>query len=142
MGEELDALSFTLPTLRVIPLDVNSSLKFTYFKNVLRSYDPNIEYLVVFAHGMLAYSSLNPHDTHFLANYLFSTGEPYVFTEAKRKNFRRMAGMPTKGDPCTRVGVLYNSRRMGFEEGAEERSSMAVSKIKGAAPVSSDLLGL
>ena len=89
LSEQLDGLSFTLPTLRMIPLDVNTTLKFTYFKNVLCSFDHNIEYLVVFAHGMLVYTNLNSNDTHFLANYLFSTGEPYQFSHQKRKRFDR-----------------------------------------------------
>ena len=141
LGDQLDALSYTMPTLRVVPLDVNSNLKFTYFKNVLRSYDENIEYLVVFAHGMLVYSNLNTQDTHFLANYLFSTGEPYLFNELKRKKFTRMTEMPSRASPALRVGVLYNSRRMGYEENLEERGSLAVSKIKGM-KAETDLLGL
>lgn len=65
----------------MIPLDVNSTLKFTYFKNVLQSYNQNIAHLIVYAYGILAYSSLGKDTTHLISKYLFSTGEPYIYSE-------------------------------------------------------------
>jgi hypothetical protein len=49
--------------MRLIPLDVNSTLKFSYFKNVLQSYNQNIVHLVVYAYGVLAFSSLGKETT-------------------------------------------------------------------------------
>lgn len=49
--------------LRLIPLDVNSTLKFSHFKNVLQSYNPNILHMLVFAYGALAYTSLGKNTT-------------------------------------------------------------------------------
>jgi hypothetical protein len=60
--------------LRVIPLDVNTTLKFTYFKNVLQSYNPNIVHLAIFAHGILTFTSLGKNTTNLIAKYLFSNG--------------------------------------------------------------------
>jgi len=77
-------MTYSLKDIRLVPMDVNSTLKFMYFKNVLQSYDPTIAHLMVFAYGHLAYSSLNKENTEYFANYLFATGEPYVFTENRR----------------------------------------------------------
>ncbi len=63
----------------MIPLDVNSTLKFSYFKNVLQSYNNNISHLVIYAFGILAFTSLGKNSTHLISKYLFSTGEPYTF---------------------------------------------------------------
>jgi len=52
-------MSYALKDIRLIPLDVNSTLKFSYFKNVLQSYDLSISHIMVFAYGLLAYSSLD-----------------------------------------------------------------------------------
>ena len=35
----LDMLSFFMRDIRLIPLDVNTTLKFSYFKNVMQSYN-------------------------------------------------------------------------------------------------------
>lgn len=71
---KLDMLSFMMKDLRLIPLDVNTTLKFTYFKNVLQSYNANIAHLIVFAHGILTFSSLGKNTTQLIAKYLFSNG--------------------------------------------------------------------
>ncbi len=60
-------------------MDVNSTLKFNYFKNVLESYDACISDVVIFSNGLLAYSSLPKEVTAFLLNYFYGTGEPYRF---------------------------------------------------------------
>lgn len=65
----------------MIPLDINSTLKFTYFKNVLQSYNQNIVHLLIYAYGILAFSTMDKDETHLLTNYLFSTGEPYFFND-------------------------------------------------------------
>jgi len=59
----LNTISFNLKNIRMIPLEVNTTLKFIYFKNVIQSYDKNICDLAVFAHGVLAYSSINKEIT-------------------------------------------------------------------------------
>jgi hypothetical protein len=68
----------------MIPLDINSTLKFTYFKNVLRSYNKKIEHLLIYAYGVLAFTSLDKDSAHLISNYLFSTGEPYFFSDQHR----------------------------------------------------------
>jgi len=60
---ELNIISYALNDIRMIPLDVNTSLKFLYFKNVIQSYDKNIINLAVFAYGILAYSSIDKDTT-------------------------------------------------------------------------------
>lgn len=72
-------LAYALPDIRYIPLDINSTLKFSYFKNVLQSYDQAIAEIIIFAQGLLAYSSLSKEHTEYFGNYLFGTGEPYRF---------------------------------------------------------------
>ena len=37
--QKLDILSYLINTIRAVPLDVNTTLKFDYFKNVLQSYE-------------------------------------------------------------------------------------------------------
>lgn len=70
----LDVMGLTVRDVRLIPLDINSTLKFLYFRNVLQSYEPNIAHIAVFSNGLLAYSSLNKEDTEYFANYLYATG--------------------------------------------------------------------
>lgn len=70
----LDVVSLTVRDVRLIPLDINSTLKFLYFRNVLQSYDQNIAHISVFSNGLLAYSSLSKDDTEYFANYLYATG--------------------------------------------------------------------
>ena len=60
--------------IRLVPLDVNSTLKFTYFKNVLQSYNQNIVHMLVFAYGALAYTSLGKNTTELFSKYFFSSG--------------------------------------------------------------------
>ena len=57
--QSLDIIEYFIKDFRQIPLDVNSTLKFTYFKNVLQSYDHKISHLIIFASSFLAYSSLH-----------------------------------------------------------------------------------
>jgi hypothetical protein len=59
----LDTISLVVRDVRMIPLDINSTLKFLYFRNVMQSYDSNIAHIAVFSNGLLAYSSLNKEDT-------------------------------------------------------------------------------
>lgn len=133
----LDLVAYCLRDIRLIPLDVNSTLKFSYFRNVLQSYDGNVAHIMVFAYGHLAYSSLSKHNTEFFANYLFATGEPYAFTDARRSRLALLPELPTSL-LLEKFGVLYNSRVAGLEEGREmERGSVAVSRGGGV-----DLLGL
>ena len=73
-------LSFMMKDIRLIPLDVNTTLKFTYFKNVLQSYNNNIAHVIVFANGILTYTSLGKNTTQLISKYLFSNGEPYFFS--------------------------------------------------------------
>ncbi len=70
----LDILSLIVRDVRLIPLDINSTLKFLYFKNVLQSYDANIAHIAIFSNGLLAYSSLSKEDTEYFANYLYANG--------------------------------------------------------------------
>lgn len=70
----MDVMSFFMKDLRMIPLDVNSTLKFSYFKNVLQSYNANIMHLIVYAFGVLAFTSLGKDTTYTVSKYLFSTG--------------------------------------------------------------------
>lgn len=67
-------MAFIMRDIRLIPLDVNTTLKFTYFKNVLQSYNANIAHVVVYGHGVLAYTSLGKNTTQLLSKYLFSNG--------------------------------------------------------------------
>ena len=60
---ELNIINYCIKDIRMVPLDVNTTLKFLYFKNVIQSYDKNILYLAVFAHGILAYSSIEKNLT-------------------------------------------------------------------------------
>lgn len=69
--KRLDIASYMLKTIRAIPLDVNTTLKFDYFKNVLQSYESTVMDIIVFSHGYLAYSSLDKRVTEFFAKYLF-----------------------------------------------------------------------
>jgi len=41
--KRLDISSYIMNSIRALPLDVNTTLKFNYFKNVLESFDPNIQ---------------------------------------------------------------------------------------------------
>lgn len=109
----LDVMSYWLRDVRVVPMDVNSTLKFMYFKDVLQSYDASIVHLMVFAYGQLAYSSLGKQHTEYFANYLFATGEPYVFNENRRSRFTQLKEMP-QGEGGERFGVLYNSKVVGL----------------------------
>jgi hypothetical protein len=59
----LDVVSLAVRDVRLIPLDINSTLKFLYFRNVLQSYDQSIAHIAVFSNGLLAYSSLSKDDT-------------------------------------------------------------------------------
>jgi hypothetical protein len=116
---------------------VNSTLKFSYFRNVLQSYDSNVAHIMVFAYGHLAYSSLSKENTEFFANYLFATGEPYVFNDTRRNRLTLHPELP-KPNALEKFGVLYNSKVLGLEEGREmERGSVAISRSGGV-----DLLGL
>ena len=56
--KRLDISSYLLNNIRALPLDVNSTLKFNYFKNVVESYDSNLSDIIVFSHSHLAFSSL------------------------------------------------------------------------------------
>ena len=87
----MDVMSFFMKDLRMIPLDVNSTLKFSYFKNVLQSYNSNIAHLIVYAFGILAFSSLGKETTHTVSKYLFSTGEPYFFSEQHKVRMNTLA---------------------------------------------------
>jgi hypothetical protein len=132
----LDIISLAVHDVRIIPLDINSTLKFLYFRNVLQSYDPNIAHIAVFSNGLLAHSSISKDDTEYFANYLYATGEPYVFSNLAP----RLALLPElpKSYRPHKFGYYYNSRVLGLEEGREwDRSSVAV----GQRPAS-DLLGL
>ena len=73
--------------IRLIPLDMNTSLKFTYFKNVLQSYNANIVHIAIFAHGVLTFTSLGKKTTYLLSKYLFSNGEPYFFSDQLKTRF-------------------------------------------------------
>lgn len=66
-------------TIRAVPLDVNTTLKFDYFKNVLQSYEPEVMDIMVFSSGYLAYSSLDKKITEFFERYLFGCVEPFRF---------------------------------------------------------------
>ena len=70
----LDTISLVVRDVRMIPLDINSTLKFLYFRNVMQSYDNNIAHIAVFSNGLLAYSSLAKEDTEYFANYLYASG--------------------------------------------------------------------
>lgn len=133
---KLDVLSFTFKDLRMIPLDVNSTLKFTYFKNVLQSYNQNIAHLIIYAYGVLAYSSLSKETTHIFSKYLFSTGEPYIFSEQHKTRMNNLAEMP-KSNFSEKFGVIFNSIVLGFEDKTEGRQSMSPSRSQGV-----DLLGI
>lgn len=75
----LDAMSYCLKSVRAIPLDVNTTLKFDYFKNVLQSYEPTVKEIMVFANGYLAYSSLEKYEAEWWARYLLGCQEPFRF---------------------------------------------------------------
>jgi hypothetical protein len=59
----LDVMSYMIKNIRAISLDVNSTLKYTYFKNVMQNYDPAVKDLIVFANGMLTFTSLDKQTT-------------------------------------------------------------------------------
>lgn len=80
--------------LRLIPLDVNSTLKFSHFRNVLQSYNSNIVHMLVFAYGALAYTSLGKNTTELFAKYLFSFGEPYTFFDQHRTRMKILPEIP------------------------------------------------
>jgi hypothetical protein len=56
-------MSYMIKNIRAISLDVNSTLKYTYFKNVMQNYDPAVKDLIVFANGMLTFTSLDKQTT-------------------------------------------------------------------------------
>lgn len=119
----------------MIPLDINSTLKFTYFKNVLQSYNQNIAHLLIYAYGVLAFSSMDKDETNLLTNYLFSTGEPYFFSDQLKTRMNILPEMP-KSSITERFGVIYNSKILGFEE-SNEVLRYSAPKAQGT-----DLLGL
>lgn len=80
--------------LRLIPLDVNSTLKFSYFKNVLQSYNSCISHLVVYSYGVLAFSSLGKNSTELISKYLFSTGEPYIYQDQLKGRMITLPELP------------------------------------------------
>ena len=57
--KKLDISSYIFSNIRALPLDVNSVLKFGYFKNVMESYDSNVSDIIIFSHGLLAYTTLS-----------------------------------------------------------------------------------
>ncbi len=69
----LDISSYLVQNIRAIPLDVNMTLKFGYFKNVMQSYEPSVMDLMIFTNGVLTYSTLEKQTTEFFARYLFGT---------------------------------------------------------------------
>jgi hypothetical protein len=56
-------MSYLIKNIRAISLDVNSTLKYAYFKNVMQNYDSAVKDLMVFANGLLTYSSLDKTTT-------------------------------------------------------------------------------
>lgn len=56
-------MSYLVKNIRAIPLDVNSTLKYTYFKNVMQNYDSAVKDLIVFANGMLTFTSMDKKTT-------------------------------------------------------------------------------
>lgn len=62
---KLDISAYLINTIRAIPLDVNTTLKFDYFRNVLQSYEPEVMDIMVFYGGLLAYSSLDKRVTEW-----------------------------------------------------------------------------
>lgn len=107
-------ISFITKDIRLIPLDVNTTLKFTYFKNVLQSYNSNIAHVIVFAHGILTYTSLGKNTTQLISKYLFSNGEPYFFSELHKNRVSMMRELP-KSNQKERYGLVYNSKVIGFQ---------------------------
>ena len=99
----------------MIPLDVNTTLKFNYFKNVLQSYNSNNCHIMIYAYGILAFTSLGKNTTHLISKYLFSNGEPYLFME-QFKNRGNMMVEQLKGRGGERFGVVYNSKIAGFSD--------------------------
>ena len=75
-----------------MPLDVNSTLKFNYFKNVLESYDQNLAEIVIFSNGLLAYSSLPKEISAFFQSYFYGTGEPFRYEMASLAKRLKMVG--------------------------------------------------
>jgi hypothetical protein len=137
LDQKLDALSYLMPDIRLIPLDVNTTLKFSYFRTVLQSYNANIAHLCIFAHGVLAYSSLRKNTTLLLAHYLFSAREPYFFAEQARNRLTLLPELP-KHTQSEKFGLIYDTKVLGFDENSEAyRLTVAPPKPQG-----NDLLGL
>ena len=129
----MDISSYLLESIRALPLDTNSTLKFSYFKNVMENYDKNIGELVVFSHGLLAFSTLPKEFTSFWSRYFFGTGEPYRFdgniVMKKMKIIQDLAAL----EPNLQYGSIYNSFQMGFGERkntGDARSSINISMMK------------
>ena len=151
--KRLDISSYMFENIRALPLDVNSSLKFAYFQNVMKNYDENVEELMVFSNGLLAYSSLPKQYTAFFSEYFFGTGEPYRYDGnivLKKMKVLDNIDQMTHNDT---YGTIYNSYGFGFGTGGggagsvfdPTRSSLSVTPSKKNPSESSsslDLLGL
>lgn len=140
--KKLDISSYILCSIRAIPLDVNSHLKFGYFKNVMESYDHNVTDMIIFSHGLLAYTSMPKDITQFFSSYFFGTGEPYKFDiNFFLRKFRIVEELAFI-NPEEKYGTMFNSIKFGLGDFPESdnRGSISTSMMK--ARKSQDLLGI
>ena len=151
--KRLDISTYLFDSIRALPLDVNSTLKFAYFKSVMQNYDSNIAELMIFSNGLLASSTLSKEYTAFFARYFFGTGEPYKYDANVVLKKMRITEDIALVDPCNKYGTIFNSYVFGFGGGApnnnnpDPRSSINLvqSKMKkepNPSESSQDLLGV
>jgi hypothetical protein len=55
----MDISSYIFTSIRSLPLDLNSTLKFNYYKDIFENINPNLSDFIVFSNGYLVYSTLN-----------------------------------------------------------------------------------
>lgn len=144
--KRLDVSSYLVNNIRALPLDVNSTLKFNYFKNVFESYDQNLSEIIVFSHSLLAFSSLPKEITAFFQSYFYGTGEPFKYdANIISKKLRHVAELSQIAE-WNKYGTFFNSLNFGLGniESDPKQSTISLSK-KGppiAQTVEQDLLGL
>jgi hypothetical protein len=112
--KKLDISSYILKSIRALPLDVNTSLKFNYMKNVLESFDNNISDIIIFSSGLLAYSSFDKDTTLFFFNYFYGTGEPYRFEYGAFTRKLKQVGDLASIGPDNKYGTFFNSLNFGI----------------------------
>lgn len=101
----------------------------------MESYEPNLGDIVIFSHGLLAYSTLPKQTTEFFAQYLYGVGEPYKFDWNAMNKKMKIVTEITQMTPEEKYGVVFNSMSFGLTENITQsadpsRSTINYSAIK------------